>query len=182
MTEFILRRAGEADAEIVARIHLAAWRESYDGLVPPEAAGPAVAECAARWRESFADPSRGEAVFLLSRAGEAPAGFAACGPVDSPRLAGAGFRGEIYAIYLRRRLHRQGAGRRLMAAAARHLLAQGVADAGVWALRANLAARRFYESLGARETGIEGVWTVMGQDLPDLALGWRDLAPLAAHQ
>jgi ribosomal protein S18 acetylase RimI-like enzyme len=182
MAEFVVRRAGREDAEIVARIHLSAWRETYDTLIPPQAAEPSVEERAARWRASFADASREEAVFLVSRASEAPAGFVACGPVDSQRLAAAGFLGEIYAIYILRRLQRQGAGRMLMRAAARRLLARGLVSAGVWVLRDNLDARRFYESLGAKETGIEGVWPVVGLALPDLAYGWRDLTPLAAHQ
>jgi GNAT superfamily N-acetyltransferase len=181
MGALVIHRAGAGDARLVAGIHLAAWREAYAGLMPPEAAEAGVNERAARWRASFADPSRPEAVFLAARAGETPAGFAACGPVDSPRLAAAGYAGEFYAIYILGRLQRRGAGRLLMGAMTEHLLSRRIYSAGAWVLRDNPSARRFYESLGATETGIEGVWPVCGLELPDLAYGWRDLREFAAE-
>jgi ribosomal protein S18 acetylase RimI-like enzyme len=179
MAPLHIRRAGQGDASLVARIHLAAWRATYARLVPDEAAAGACAERSARWRASFADPESADAVFLAARRGEEPAGFSACGPVDNPKLARAGFRGEIYAVYLLPGLQRQGAGRLLMQAASRHLVSRGILDAGVWVLRDNAGARGFYEALGARETGIEGVWPVLDMKLPDLAYGWRDLSALS---
>lgn len=180
MAELIVRRAGPDDASRVAQIHLTAWCETYDGLIPPQAAQPSCAERAERWRESFTDAARDDAVFVVSRPGEAPVGFLACGPVDSARLAGAGYAAEIYAIYILKGLHRQGAGRRLTQAAARHLISRGMTSAGVWVLRDNIVARTFYEAAGARETGIAGVWPVLDMALPDLAYGWRDLRTLVA--
>lgn len=182
MPDFLVRRAGPEDAGLVARVHLAAWRATYDGLVPDEAAAPSCDERSERWRASFDDPSRPEQVLLVGRAGQAPGGFAAFGPVDNKKLAAAGFGGEVYAVYLLPELQRQGAGRRLMQEAARRLTAQRISSAGVWVLRGNAGARRFYEALGARETGIEGVWPVLDMELPDLAYGWRNLSALAAHQ
>ena len=58
MTEARIFRATADDAEIVARIHVAAWRESYASIMPPEALNALnVEEQAARWRDVF----RGEA-------------------------------------------------------------------------------------------------------------------------
>ena len=34
-----VRRAGFADAPVIARVHVAAWRETYVGLLPPARAG-----------------------------------------------------------------------------------------------------------------------------------------------
>jgi hypothetical protein len=59
---------------------------------------------------------------------------------------------------------------------------RGHANAAVWVLRDNLGARRFYEALGGEATGVEGVWSIEGLEIPDIAYGWRDLAGLAAHQ
>lgn len=181
MPDLVLRRADARDADFLAQIHLAAWRAAYAGLVPDAAAERAVAERATVWRASLGDPASAKAVFLAGRAGAAPSGFAACGPADSRKLAAAGFSGEFYAIYLLPGLQGAGAGRTLMQRMAAHLYARGLRSAGVWVLRDNVRACRFYESLGARETGIEGVWPVGGLELPDLAYGWRDLSPLA-HQ
>ena len=182
MHALTVHRAGVEAARRVAEIHLAAWSETYDGLVPPEAAGPSCDERAQRWRESFVDPESDDAVFCVSRPGEAPEGFIACGRVDNPKLAKAGFTAEVYAIYILKGLQRQGAGRLLTRTAARHLVARGMTSAGVWVLRDNHGARRFYESLGATETGIAGVWPVLDMELPDLAYGWRDLRGLAADR
>lgn len=179
MAELRVFRAGLEDAPRIAEIHLAAWRDTYAGLIPPQAAAPSCKERAERWRASFADPSRDDAVFAVSRPGEAPMGFIACGPVDSHKLAAAEFAAEIYAIYILKGLQRMGAGRLLTRAAARHLVSRGMTSAGVWVLRDNAGARRFYEAMGARETGVAGVWPVLDMELPDLAYGWRDLRAIA---
>jgi len=75
-----------------------------------------------------------------------------------------------------------GGGRALLRAIARHLLAQGSSAVSVWVFRDNPPARRFYEALGGVATGVDGTWTTLGLMLPDMAYGWRDIAPLAKEQ
>lgn len=183
MSELHIRPAVVDDAPMIAEIHVAACCESYAGLIPPDAlASLSMKDQEAQWREILAEPESERAVFLASRAGEKPAGFAFGGPPRSNRLSEAGYAGEVYAIYILRSLQRQGAGRKLMANVAKNLLAQGFDSAGVWVFRDNPDARRFYQALGAVETGLEGDLTWLGVTLPDLAYGWRDLALLSAHQ
>jgi hypothetical protein len=67
-----------------------------------------------------------------------------------------------------------------MGAMAAHLEERGYRNAAVWVLRDKPGARRFYEALGGEPTGVEGVWSIEGLDIPDLAYGWRDLSRLAA--
>lgn len=184
MGDLFIRRAEVADASRIAEMHVAGWRETYASMMPADfLAALDETERAARWRDTLRAGEQGadDAVFLVGRAGEPPSGFAACARQGAERLARAGFAGEFSAVYVLAPLQRRGAGRRLIGAMAAHLLARGISSAGVWVLRERLPARRFYEALGAKETGIEGVWSIPSVDFPDLAYGWRDLAPLAAE-
>ena len=185
MAEARIRRAGVDDAEIVARLHVDAWRESYAALVPPEAlAAMDVSDRAARWRDIFhaQEDDGASAVFLAMGEDDAPKGFAACGRQRVERVEAAGFAGEFTAIYLLGCAQRRGLGRALMGLMAKHLIAQSFSSASVWVFRDNPDACRFYEALGGEETGIDGEWSVLGVTLPDMSYGWRDLSKLAPHQ
>jgi len=181
-----IRRAGVDDAEIIARLHVAAWRESYAAIVPREAlAAMDVSDRAARWRDIFhaQEDDGASAVFLAIGEDDEPKGFAACGRQRVERVEAAGFAGEFTAIYLLGRAHqRRGLGRALMGAMAKNLIAKGLSSASVWVFRDNSVARRFYEALGGEETGIDGEWSVLGVALPDMSYGWRDISNLVAHQ
>jgi ribosomal protein S18 acetylase RimI-like enzyme len=185
MAEAHIRRATQDDAKIIAQLGVAAWRESYAALMPPEALDALdVEKQAARWREIFrANDGDGVcAVFLVSGEGESPCGFGACGRQRSPRLAEAGFPVEFWGLYLLRRAQRRGIGRALMGAMAKHLIAHGFSCASVWVFRDNPDARLFYEALEGEKTGIDGEWAVLGVTLADMSYGWRDLSKLAPHQ
>jgi L-amino acid N-acyltransferase YncA len=176
MGKLRIRRALAADAATIAAIHVAAWRETYADLFPPEALALLdVAERAAFWRERLA-AGPGEAVFLLSFADDAPCGFAASGPQRSERLAALGFPAELSALYILERGQRRGGGRALMAAMAAHLLARDWRSASVWVFRDNPPARRFYEAMGGVATGVDGSWTTLGVTRADMSYGWRDVA------
>jgi GNAT superfamily N-acetyltransferase len=181
MGELLIRRAGVEDARTIAEIHVAAWRESYTGVIPAMLlAALDVEERTARWRDILIAVGQGadDAVFLAQRVGEAPGGFASCGRQRSEKLTRAGYVADFSAIYVLRSLQRRGAGRRLMGAMAASLRERGYGNAAVWVLRDNMEARRFYEALGGETTGVEGVWSVEGLDIPDLAYGWRDISVL----
>lgn len=180
MPEPSIRPATEADAKIIAAIHVEAWRQSYADIVPAEAlARLDVEERTRRWREILRAAPACDAVLMLSFGDEPPCGFATCGRQRSPRLEAQGFAGEIQALYILRRGQRCGGGRALMRAMARHLRTQGWEGASVWLFRDNLPARRFYEAMGAVPTGEQGVWETLGVTLPDIAYGWRDVSGLA---
>ncbi len=174
-----IRPAGKDDEALVARLYFAAWRETYNGFLR-DAASSICSRSAERWREGFDGPPAAKAIFLISRTGETPAGFVACGPVQHALLVANGFAGEIYSLYLLKHIQGEGAGRPLMRTAACHLLSRGIHDAGVVVLRDNAGIRRFLEALGAVETKIEGVVSAMGQTFPSLAYRFCDLALLAA--
>lgn len=179
MTQHRLRRAGVEDARAIAEINLAAWRETYQDLMPGEVlAALDVDNWTRGWRETLSEGDDAQAVFLALE-DDAPVGFARCKRQCSPKLAPLGFDGDIASIYLLRRAQRRGLGRRLIARLAEHLIANDCSSAAVWVLRDAVQARGFYESLGAAPVGVEGVWETYGMVLRDLAYGWRDLQALA---
>jgi phosphoribosylanthranilate isomerase len=166
-----LRRATPADADAIGHAHVAAWREAYVGLVPPEVlAALDPQKRAAMWRDAMA---KGAAVHLAERTG-AIVGFGSSGPQRDASLPSSG---EIYAVYVLQAAQRQGIGRTLMSALARDLLAHGHASGMLWVLEGNASARRFYQALGGRiidrrQQRWEGFVTV------DVAYGWDDLTIL----
>jgi len=100
-------------------------------------------------------------------------GFASCAKQRTVELAAAGYAGEVAAIYVLRAAQGSGAGRLLMQATARRLIAEGYRSMALWVLAANAPARGFYEQLG----GVVVAERVEGGDA-ELAYGWRDLAVL----
>jgi GNAT superfamily N-acetyltransferase len=178
MAEYRLRRASVDDARSIAEIHAAAWRETYVGVMRPEAlAAIDLEDWTRRWQERIGSSEVDQAAFVALE-DEAAVGFARCSRQSNPKLTPLGFEGDIASIYLLRRAQRRGLGRRLMARLADHLLSVGCSNAAVWVLRDARKARDFYEALGAAPVGVEGVWEIEGVTLPDIAYGWRDLRPL----
>lgn len=73
---FRLRRAGIADADTLGQVHVAAWREAYQGIIPDEVlSGLDARQRAATWRNALA---RGGAVWLAEQR-RAVVGFASGG-------------------------------------------------------------------------------------------------------
>jgi ribosomal protein S18 acetylase RimI-like enzyme len=137
---------GPADAEAIARLHVESWRETYEGMIPPDIlADSDLADRTLRWR-SYLEIS-GYPTFLAQAEGTA-AGFIRAGRLGEPLVEDAD--GHIYALYILQRFHRRGIGRKLMGLAAEAWLQQGGKAFSVGVLSANLGARAFYEALGAR--------------------------------
>jgi GNAT superfamily N-acetyltransferase len=159
-----LRAASPDDAQPIAAVHVATWRDAYAGLLPDEMlAGLDVGEWAGRWRGRLAAPAEG--VFtLVCEADGRLRGFASGGPSRD------GFPGgEVYTIYLDPGWQGRGAGRSLLAAATRLLADAGFTDACLWVLAANRPARGFYESQGWHCDGTENSWTLPdGSSAPEV--------------
>ncbi|MEO5938402.1 MAG: GNAT family N-acetyltransferase [Sphingomonas sp.] len=172
MTNLTVRPARLADSERIGEIHVTAWRETYAGLMPPtRLAALDVAERAAMWRHQLASgTARGIAV---AEQDGLIIGFASCARQRAAELAAAGYAGEVAAIYVLRAGQRRSAGRLLMQAMARRLIAEGYRSMALWVLAANAPARGFYERLG----GVVIAERVDGGDA-EVAYGWRDVASL----
>ncbi|MEW6436938.1 MAG: GNAT family N-acetyltransferase [Pseudomonadota bacterium] len=180
MTELVIRAATETDANAIAFVHVEAWKETYEGLIPdPRLAALNLADRADRWTKILRDtvtPARTSA--FIVEVNDRAVGFGSYGGQRSELLASRGFDGEIEAIYLLKIAQRRGVGRRLMGLMATALIDRGFAGGSVWVLRNNVGARHFYETLGA---GIlverEEQWNNETR-VAELAYGWPDLSLL----
>jgi ribosomal protein S18 acetylase RimI-like enzyme len=192
MEEIAIRRAQAGDAAAIAVVHVAAWRETYAGLVPERMLSSlSVEERTRRWHRilTMPDPAMASAVFVAVGAARSVVGFGSCGRQRLADLVAAGFAGEFSALYVLAAHQRRGLGRRLMALMAEDLMAREVRGAALWVLRDNQPARRFYEALGAKVVGrrietvgehVRGERRAQGDDeLHEVAYGWPDLAVLA---
>ncbi len=158
-----------ADARAIGMVHVLAWHETYRGIVPDQVlASLNPRERAAMWERVITTQG---GVFVL-REGARVVGFGCCGPNRDDSFT---YAGMFNTLYLLGHTQRQGHGRALMAAMARHLLATGRPDAVVWVAEANIAACRFYERLGGvlagRATELHEGW-----DMACVAYGWDDLS------
>ncbi len=177
MSAFAVRTGGTEDVDAVARLHIAAWVETYTGLLPDGVLQEiSVAERTALWQRVLADS---RSAVLVAECAGALAGFSACGPQRSEALAQQGYDGEITAIYVLRRFQRRGIGRALMAAASEALGMRSFNAAGLWVLDRNEQARRFYQRRGGVVVGTR-TDSVGGVVVGEVAYGWRDLEALRA--
>jgi ribosomal protein S18 acetylase RimI-like enzyme len=158
-----IRDAVEADVEGIAKAHVQGWRESYKDFLTPEAlAGLSVEERMQMWQRALAEPEP-RARLLVAEADDGQiVGFIRGGPIRGKEAEFLRTEAENYAIYLLDKIKRQGIGRRLMRGVFDHLAAHGLRSVGLWVLRDNLPARRFYESLGGTP-GPEQSFNLRGQ-------------------
>ncbi len=149
MTVVLVRPAGPADAEDLARVRIASWRAAYRGIVPdPVLDGfDPVAEVVT-WRQRLAavtDVWTGVAFVAEPPARPRLVGFVTTG---AARHAGEAGLGEVWAIYVDPDAQGQGVGRALMDAAIRDLKTRGFGEVVLWVFEANAPARAFYERIG----------------------------------
>jgi ribosomal protein S18 acetylase RimI-like enzyme len=168
----IIRPAGLADVDGVARVHVQAWRESYGELVPPAALDArSVEQRAAQWRSTLGDPDRPTFVCVAENDG-AVCGFGSGGKI---LWTGLSTDSEVSSLYLLAAIKRRGVGRALFRRLLTELAGRSFASTGLWVLTGNAPARRFYEAMGGRtgETRIERRDEAV---LDEIAYVWDDLA------
>ena len=174
----VIRIATVADAETIAAIHVAAWKETYTGLVPDSLiAARSVGDRTERWRHILVSGAWDETTTFLVRTSTGQAvGFGSCGRQRTIDLHALGFDGEIYAIYLLQSAQGQGVGRRLLAAMARSLTSRGLRGGSLWVSEAT----RLHDASMRRRVDMssENTRSSSGEHFNDVAYGWRDLGVL----
>ena len=143
-----VREAVAADARGIAKVHVDAWRETYQEQMPKTFLN------ALRYdqRESYwvSTLNNGSAIVLVAENSKAHICGFACGGRE--RSGHAAFDSELYAIYLLRSYQKLGVGKELFEAVSQRLAAQGFKSMIVWVLDTN-PARGFYETMGGRREG-----------------------------
>ncbi|GJE09997.1 GNAT family N-acetyltransferase [Methylobacterium longum] len=176
-----VRRAAPEDAAAIAAIHVAAWHETYAGLLPDAMISALTVEVRqAWWAQLLSNPpaTPGGAAYVAERGGR-PVGFGTCNAQRSAVLAAAGFDGEISSLYVLRASQGRGVGPALMARMATRLQRAEYRAAGLWVLRENAVGRGFYESVGGTQLDGDAGLRALGR-FTEVAYGWPDLATLAA--
>jgi ribosomal protein S18 acetylase RimI-like enzyme len=178
----IVRQARSDDAQSIAIVHAAVYRETYANLLPAYMIdGFSVERRVKAWRQIIEySPGVGEiAVFVVSDVEKAIVGFGSCSRQRDEYLAGEGFNGEFQALYVLGSAQGHGIGRKLMAEMARYLISRSLSSGSCWVLRENTGATRFYEMLGGQlvttrvhRLGVPSIERV------EVAYGWRHLDSL----
>jgi len=180
-----VRRAKPGDAAAIGAVHVAAWRNTYAGVLPDDyLAGLSPMRHAVGYERAIADRRNGHAMFVAVASGaDAPpersetgggavVGFVSGGRARRPGLcreAPAGS-GEVETLYLLDDYRDRGLGRRLMRAMAAHLAAVGCRSTVLWVLRDN-PTRWFYQRLGGRAAARETI-RFAGRQVEQVAYLW----------
>ena len=167
-----VRPAEGFDAAAIAKVHVAAWRSTYRGLLPDDFLDSLdEAGYEERWGRIVGDGSSRVYVATEGHVGREVVGFASGG---RERAGESGYRGELYAIYVLRESQGRGHGRRLVQAVVGGLRELHLRDMIVWVLRDNSGARRFYERLGGVYVRTQPI-TIGSALLQEVSYGWRSL-------
>ena len=150
-----VRPARRSDAEALAAVTLASWREQYAAVLPAAASALDDAALVERWADALG-AAVGSAVYVAC-AGDDVVGLAVVAPASDPDLddAGAGASGaaEVAELVVRPGATREGHGSRLLAAAVDHAREQGRTAVVVWCGTGDDARRAFLESAGLAPDG-----------------------------
>jgi GNAT superfamily N-acetyltransferase len=179
-----LRKARVADAIAIGAVHVAAWRSTYPGILPDAY----LARLSVSRQAAFYDAIRGGTGVIVATAsgadvpqGSGPriVGFTTASrarhiDIGGRRLA----EGEVETLYVLDDWRDRGIGRRLMRAAASHLVERSCKSAFVWVLRDN-PSRWFYQRLGGRPVA-EQIVQFADEKVPQTAFVWDPIQQLLA--
>ena len=141
-----IRQATIADAEAITRVHVQAWRETYQGIVEQEYLDDLDKDpLRLEGRRNVLAANYSGVLLLVAECRGEIIGFCDAGPYrgDTNDCLG-----EVYTVYLLSSYTNQGIGLRLMQTAIAHLIKENLAPYMVWVLEENKIACRFYEKLG----------------------------------
>lgn len=171
MIDALVRPAVLQDVPGVARVHVDAWRETYQGILPAEFLQNLSYESRQeQWRRALSDPSSRTRLCVMQEKGGAVGGFVAVGP-ERGELED--YDGELYAIYLLQQYQGMGYGRRLFEEGVSALREEGFRSMVLWVLEDNLT-RGFYEHLGGSVVA-QKMLPVGGVQYSTVAYGWDDV-------
>ena len=140
-----IRRAMPGDADAIAAVHDASWRDAYRGMIPGRELEQLIARRGpAWWRGAVAQGTR---VLVLSTHGSV-CGYVSYGRNRAPALD---YSGEIFELYLTPEYQGLGFGKRLFLAARQDLWVAGLESTLVWTLADNERAVDFYRRMGGAQ-------------------------------
>ena len=162
-----------ADLPLIARIHMASWRDAYRDVIPDEILGGRTVEGSLRgWRSTFEQYPDNITVAELANA--ECVGFCCAGPVVDVEKNDP-FEFEIYGLHVEPKARRKGVGAALLRAAfKRAVVRERMNSAIVWTLKGLEMSREFYAREGG-ELVKTGTWRIGAFAIPEVAYGWMRL-------
>ena len=157
-----IREAGPADVPALARLHVATFVETHGGP------GPTYETRQWQWSEIFRKADRTWFCLVIEAGNGDLVGFAKGNPHDG---GVPGYAGELNKLYLLRKYHRRGLGRRIVGHVARRFLRRGLTSMLLFGDARN-PSNGFYERLGAQR-----LYSPEGEFHG--GYGWTDLTTLA---
>jgi len=164
---FTLRETTAHDIPALADLHVRTFNETH---TQGHGGGPTYELRERQWRDALAVDDGSWFCVVVEAAGGELVGFAKGTAHDG---GVPGYAGELNKIYVLRRYHRQGLGRRLVCQVARMFLARGVMSMLLFG-DAHNPSNGFYEALGAAR-----LYSPAGEFHG--GYGWRDLSSLTAR-
>lgn len=160
-----IRFADPDDARAIARVHVAAWRETYEGLMPAAVLRDlSIDDRTNIWKRILDGHERQVLVCESDSRTDPVIGFINFGrcrdeDLDSSRTA------EVFALYLLRAHWGRGYGAALMREALAELVERGFESVTLWVLDTNVRGRSFYEKGGFELDGATKPLAIGGADL-----------------
>ena len=165
----IIRDARDADAQQIAAVHAASWQFAYRGMLSNKfLAGDIAAERSAFWENRLNSAPANQYV-LAAENENTVVGFA-CVYAHSDVQWGS----LLDNLHVLQSMQHQGIGTKLLVAVAEWC--NSLNPSGglfLWVLQSNLEAQRFYQALGAENTGSD-IWIPPGGGyVPRYRLSWQ---------
>ncbi|MFV0374850.1 GNAT family N-acetyltransferase [Microbacterium sp.] len=146
---FLIRAPRPEEADTLAELHVATWREAYGDLLPEGYLSPAhIAGRHRMWAELVANP-RGDVTARIAVSGDSILGFALAGPAEGVNGEAPPRDLQLYSIYTLAAHHGVGAGQALLDAVL------GGRPAMLWVASQNARAIAFYQRNDFRFDGVE---------------------------
>ncbi|MGU3330629.1 N-acetyltransferase family protein [Methylobacterium mesophilicum] len=175
MADIIYRAARETDAQTIAAIHVASWRNAYRSILDPAfLAGPIEEDRLSHWLGKFSRPASDFQVDVASTIDGTLVGFTA-----THRNLDRRWGSLVDNLHVLPEMRGRRIGEVLLRSAARKLAAQQAAEGlHLWVFEANEPALRFYERLGGQvvERTLSQIPTENGRTI--LRVHWPALSDL----
>ncbi len=171
-TQISILKAGINDAEAIAAIHTASWRDVYWNILPEAYLTKQIEQERGQfWRHKIQHKSDNEIVLIIN-CGEAIVGFIWTTEVGEP-----GYDAVIEALHIDTGYKGCGYGKKLIKAAVKQLIDEGHQSVCLRVFDDNLPAIKFYQHIGGIKDQ-SGIDNFAGANATDSRIGWKDIKAL----
>ena len=167
-----IRQAGREDIKDVARVYVAGWKTTYQGLIPDNYLDRlSYEEAEQKWLHFLKEESESFIYIAINDQGKI-IGFASGKSIDEEN-----YKGELYSLYLLKESRGLGTGRKLTSSIVSHFKEIGIDTMLVWVMKNNKSGLGFYERMGGKEY-LHRKSEIGGIEVDDIAYGWKDTSTL----